>query len=141
MLRLSPLVIIPVALIVAAVIALVIVNAQGSTRCLEAQSDGPPPDAATAWAKLEPSERATMLAQAATHEYYESLTPAPTTEIDLPPGIMSETLTYYPEWGTYFTRDPSDLIRVDGWIDVRPPQPWGGGAVGGITGLPDVSGC
>lgn len=82
-----------------------------------------------------------MIAQAATHEYYESLTPDPTTELDFPPGIQSGTLTYYPEFEGYFKQDPSTLTRIHEWIDVRPPEPPGtpGGPVGGITDLSDVS--
>jgi len=134
--RLRPLVIVPVALITAAVIALVITDSFGSTPCVVGQGgDGPPPGVST--------PNPTQLAQWSTSEYSSRLTPDPTTEMEPAAAIQvaSGELKYWPEYEGYFKSDPANFTWVDGWMDVRPPEPPSGGAVGGIAGLPDVSGA
>ncbi len=144
------LVFVPLLLVVtAAVLALVIVQSFGSAPCTQGQSgDQPPPAGATAWAKLDPGQRATFLASEATSEYRVGLLSEPTPElVGFPPG---ETVTYYPEWGGFFTNAEATMLpqltREPSWMVIYPPEPPAAtpmpaatpASVGGLTAL---SGC
>lgn len=133
--RLRILLIVPAVLGMAAVVGLVVASTNDPAPCIEAQSDGPPPEGATAWAKLDPSQRATWRALVATPEYQRLGAEAPPTmEYDLPPGESPEdfwahqataaALPWYP-WGKVLSESP---------ITPEPP-------VGGVAALPEVRRC
>jgi len=122
------LILLPIGMMVtAAVLALFIMQSFGSTPCTQGQAgDQPPPEGATAFAKLGPSARATFLAGEATFWY-----------------INGQTMTAQPPEIGIVTPGVSSLTDQN-WIVVYPEgislTPEGGtpAAVGGLTSL---SGC
>lgn len=117
-------------LIAAAIIALVIVHAFGSTSCTQGQSgDQPPPAGATAWAKADATVRAGWSAFATEQASSLSQSAADDDVAQWTPDLTG--LTPQPQWGFVYPPQPP--------AGTATPMPTPPPSVGGLTALSDCA--